>query len=152
MRPVLVYDHRGALMVDVIGTPADQAITLRIEVGDTSAWPANHGLTVCLSVDTTSIKCAGISERTWALTISLLSGLKVGSTKKNARGAATGAPPMPLKAPIRNPGPPNARKRRPGRSFTGAAFLTAVAGSVAASVSPSSACRICARRAGGAAV
>src|SRR5579864_4817427 len=34
VRAVLVHDHRGALMVNVIGTPADQAITLRIEIGD----------------------------------------------------------------------------------------------------------------------
>src|SRR5258708_34301088 len=34
MRAVLVHHHRGALMVDVVGTPADQSIALRFEVGD----------------------------------------------------------------------------------------------------------------------
>src|ERR1700689_5308202 len=34
MCAVLVHDHRRALMVNVIGAPADQAITLRFEVRD----------------------------------------------------------------------------------------------------------------------
>src|ERR1700735_329466 len=67
--------------------------------GDTSAWPENHGFTVCLSVDTTSIRCSGISERTWALNNSSLREIVDGcDTAKKARLAPIAVLLMPVNA------------------------------------------------------
>src|SRR5271170_7714562 len=46
--------------------------------GEKSSLPLNHGLTVCWSVDTTSMTWLAISERIWLETISCASGCSDG--------------------------------------------------------------------------
>src|SRR6185503_16784474 len=38
--------------------------------GDRSIRPLNHGFTLCWFVDATSVRCPGISDRTWLVTSS----------------------------------------------------------------------------------
>ena len=98
------------------------------------------------------MKCEGISERTWAVTSSLLKGLTAGITTKKAMVAASAAPPMPLNAPVQNERPRQIRDCGAGRSFIRAEALRVCgAAGLPCDSSWSSACRICMRSACGAA-